>query len=117
MNIKLFLLYLRIGCGILAIIGFCIMCIVLKVQKSVIAGLRTEKAALIQENNNLYNSYELLLNIDRQYQNNIEVAEKQKEFLQNESKKIIDANTDWSNCLLPYELQKLLSSCGAGENE
>lgn len=117
MNIKMLLLYVRLGCGILAIIGFCIMCIVFRVQKSVIAELRTEKAALIQENNNLYNSYELLLNIDRQYQNNIEVAEKQKEFLQNESKKIVDANSEWSNCLLPYELQELLSSCSAGENQ
>ena len=116
MNIKLFLLYVRLGCAILIIIVFCTMCIVLKVQKSVIAELRTEKAALIQENNNLYNSYELLLNIDRQYQNSIEVAEKQKEFLQNESKKIIDANSEWSNCLLPYELQNLLSNCSAGEN-
>lgn len=117
MNIKLFLLYLRIGCGVLAIISFCIMCIVLKVQKSIIADLRTEKAALIQENSNLYNSYELLLNIDRQYQNSIEVAEKQKEFLQNESKKIVDANSEWSNCLLPYELQNLLSGCSAGESK
>lgn len=116
MNIKMLLLYVRLGCVVLAIIGFCIMCIVFKVQKSVIADLRTEKAALIQENNNLYNSYELLLNIDRQYQNNIEVAEKQKEFLQNESKKIIDANTDWSRCVLPYELQALLSGCSAGES-
>lgn len=115
MNIKMLLLYVRLGCGILAIIIFCIMCIVFKVQKSVIIELRTEKAALIQENNNLYNSYELLLNIDRQYQNNIEVTEKQKEFLQHESKKIVDANTNWSNCFLPYELQKLLSGCSAGE--
>ena len=117
MNIKMFLLYARLGCVILAIIGFCIMCIVFKIQKSIIADLRTEKAALIQENNNLYNNYELLLNIDRQYQKNIEVAEKQKEFLQNESQKIIDANSEWSNCLLPYELQNLLSSCSAGENQ
>lgn len=115
MNIKMLLLYVRLGCTVLAIIVFCIMCIVFRVQKSIIADLRTEKAALIQENNNLYNSYELLLNIDRQYQNNIEVAEKQKEFLKDESKKIIDANSEWSNCLLPYELQDLLSSCSAGE--
>lgn len=116
MNLKLYLLYFRIGLGAIVIIVFCIMGIVAKVRKQTINTLQQEKATLIEENRRLFEHYNILLSIDKSYHSDIQKIEQNQKVIQNEAQKVYDANTEWAMCPVPNELQKILCTYSSTTN-
>lgn len=109
MNIRTYILLARLILCLLSIIIFIILFSVIKAQKVTIKELQATISQIEKEKQSLQVVLENAQKVEKQYLDNLAIIEKQGETIKNESKKVLDSNTDWRDCALPTELRELFA--------